>query len=54
LVATSPLLLDRADRVAFLVGGRVAATGSHADLLATEPGYRTLAFRGSDEELVHD
>ncbi|HEX6355056.1 ABC transporter ATP-binding protein [Actinophytocola sp.] len=54
LVGTSPLLLDRADRVAYLVDGRVAATGSHTDLLATQPGYRALAFRGSDEELVHD
>jgi ABC-type multidrug transport system fused ATPase/permease subunit len=52
VVATSPLLLDRADRVAFLVEGQVAATGTHADLLATEPGYRALAFRGSEEELV--
>ncbi|TDV43633.1 ABC transporter ATP-binding protein [Actinophytocola oryzae] len=54
LVATSPLLLDRADRVAYLVDGRVVATGTHTDLLATQPGYRTLAFRGSDEELVSD
>jgi ABC-type multidrug transport system fused ATPase/permease subunit len=54
LVATSPLLLDRADRVAYLVHGRVEATGSHADLLMTQPGYRALAFRGSDEELVRD
>lgn len=54
VVATSPLLLDRADRVAYLVDGRVVATGRHTDLLATQPGYRTLAFRGSDEELVHD
>ncbi|MGH3879191.1 MAG: ABC transporter transmembrane domain-containing protein [Actinophytocola sp.] len=52
VVGTSPLLLDRADRVAFLVDGRVAATGTHADLLATEPGYRSLAYRGSEEELV--
>jgi ABC-type multidrug transport system fused ATPase/permease subunit len=52
LVGTSPLLLDRADRVAYLVNGRVAATGTHAELLMTQPGYRTLAFRGSDEELV--
>ncbi len=54
LVATSPLLLDRADRVAYLTDGRVAATGTHSELLATHPGYRTLAFRGSAEELVHD
>ncbi|MFI7673329.1 ABC transporter ATP-binding protein [Actinophytocola sp. NPDC049390] len=54
LIATSPLLLDRADRVAYLVDGRVAATGTHTDLLATQPGYRTLAFRGSEEDLVRD
>lgn len=53
LVTTSPLLLDRADRVAYLAAGRVVATGSHSDLLATQPGYRSLAFRGSDEELVN-
>ena len=52
VVGTSPLLLDRADRVAFLDDGRVVATGRHADLLATEPGYRALAYRGSEEELV--
>ena len=54
LVATSPLLLDRADRVAYLADGRVVATGTHADLLATQPGYRAVAFRGSEEDLVHD
>jgi ABC-type multidrug transport system fused ATPase/permease subunit len=54
LVGTSPLLLDQADRVAFLDEGRVVATGRHTDLLMTEPGYRALAFRGSDEELVRD
>jgi ABC-type multidrug transport system fused ATPase/permease subunit len=52
VVGTSPLLLDRADRVAFLIDGRVAATGTHADLIATEPAYRALAYRGSEEELV--
>lgn len=52
VVGTSPLMLDRADRVAYLVDGVVAATGTHADLLITEPGYRALAFRGADEELV--
>lgn len=52
VVGTSPLLLDRADRVAFLVEGRVVATGTHAELLAAEPAYRALAYRGSEEELV--
>ncbi len=52
VVGTSPLLLDRADRVAFLKDGVIAATGTHADLLVSEPRYRALAFRGADEELV--
>ncbi|MCT2581694.1 ABC transporter ATP-binding protein [Actinophytocola gossypii] len=50
VVSTSPLLLDRADRVAYLLDGRVAATGTHTDLLERERGYRELAHRG--EELV--
>jgi ABC-type multidrug transport system fused ATPase/permease subunit len=50
VVSTSPLLLDRADRVAYLLDGHVAATGTHTDLLQHEPGYRELAHRG--EELV--
>lgn len=50
VVTTSPSLLDHADRVVHLVDGRVAATGTHAHLLATRPDYRALAHRG--EELV--
>lgn len=45
VVTTSPLLLGRADTVAFLRAGRVAATGPHADLLAREPAYRSLVDR---------
>ncbi|MEV4538654.1 ABC transporter ATP-binding protein [Asanoa sp. NPDC049518] len=52
LVATSPLLLGQADEVAFLRGGRVAATGSHADLLATDPAYRALVARDVDAEVA--
>lgn len=48
IVGTSPLLADRADRVAYLAGGRIAATGRHPDLLDTEPGYRALVHRGED------
>lgn len=51
LISSSPLLLDRADRVAFLPGGRVAATGTHRDLLAAEPGYRLVIQRETGEEL---
>ncbi|BEL08027.1 ABC transporter ATP-binding protein [Actinoplanes sichuanensis] len=51
LATTSPVLLDRADTVHYLVGGRVAATGTHRELLAAEPGYRALVARafGDDE-----
>ena len=49
LVATAnPLLLDRADQVAFLLDGRVVATGRHRDLLHTAPGYRDVVTRGED------
>ena len=47
VIATSPLLLGRTDVVAHLRGGRVAATGTHADLLDRDPGYRALVARGS-------
>jgi ABC-type multidrug transport system fused ATPase/permease subunit len=42
---TSPLVLDRADLVAYVRGGVVAATGGHAALLAAEPDYRALVTR---------
>ncbi|WP_201787253.1 ABC transporter ATP-binding protein [Actinoplanes sp. TFC3] len=47
ITTTSPALLERADIVHFLVGGRVLATGHHHGLLGTEPGYRDLVHRGS-------
>ncbi|MET8544617.1 ABC transporter ATP-binding protein [Kitasatospora sp. NPDC004799] len=46
--ATSPLLLDQADRVVLLQEGRVAAAGRHRDLMRTEPAYRAVVTR--DEE----
>ncbi|MEU8419251.1 ABC transporter ATP-binding protein [Micromonospora sp. NPDC048835] len=49
LIATSPLLLGRADLVAYLSGNRITATGSHADLLDRDPGYRHLVARGSED-----
>ncbi|WP_329270688.1 ABC transporter ATP-binding protein [Streptomyces sp. NBC_01451] len=49
VASTSPLLLDRADNVYYLVDGRVAAVGSHQRLLAEEPGYRALVARDADE-----
>jgi ABC-type multidrug transport system fused ATPase/permease subunit len=48
VLATSPLLLGRADTVAHLRDGRIVATGSHAELLEQDPSYRALVSRGSD------
>lgn len=45
VTTVSPLLLDTVDEVAFLVGGRVVATGTHASLLETDPGYRAVVVR---------
>ncbi|MFH9734922.1 ABC transporter transmembrane domain-containing protein [Streptomyces sp. NPDC017260] len=50
VAATSPLLLDRADVVHYVVDGKVVATGGHRELLDTEPGYRSLVAR--DDEVV--
>ena len=50
VTTVSPLLLDAVDEVAFLVDGRVVAAGTHADLLATDPAYRTVVVR--DVEVV--
>ncbi|MFJ5881843.1 ABC transporter transmembrane domain-containing protein [Kitasatospora cineracea] len=43
--ATSPLLLDRADTVLLLRQGRVAATGTHRELMAADPRYRVVVTR---------
>ncbi|MFC7886749.1 ABC transporter transmembrane domain-containing protein [Streptomyces sp. NPDC057376] len=47
---SSPLLLDRADRIVFLHDGKVAAAGAHRDLLHSEPRYRAVVTRETDEE----
>jgi ABC-type multidrug transport system fused ATPase/permease subunit len=46
--STSPLLLDRADNVIYVAGGRVAAQGSHRDLLDTSQGYAATVTREED------
>jgi len=48
VVSSSPLLLDTVDEVAFLRGGRVAATGHHADLLRDHPAYRAVVTREAE------
>ncbi|WP_246150692.1 ABC transporter transmembrane domain-containing protein [Streptomyces qinzhouensis] len=54
VTTTSPLVLDRADTVHYLVDGTVAATGSHRELLARHPGYRRLVARGDDETAAYE
>ncbi|WP_075296162.1 MULTISPECIES: ABC transporter ATP-binding protein [unclassified Pseudonocardia] len=41
LVTTSPVLLDRAGEVLFVVGGRVRSRGRHAELM-DDPDYRAV------------
>ncbi len=50
VTTTSPLVLARADTVYYLVDGKVAARGSHRELLGGEPGYRALVARDADAE----
>ena len=45
IAATSPLVLARADHVAFIDGGKVVAEGSHGELLASHPGYAATVTR---------
>ncbi|MFG2789247.1 ABC transporter transmembrane domain-containing protein [Streptomyces sp. NPDC048419] len=52
VTTTSPLVLDHADTVYYLVDGTVAATGRHRELLDTEAGYRALVARDADAEEV--
>ncbi|HEX5366882.1 MAG TPA: ATP-binding cassette domain-containing protein, partial [Acidimicrobiales bacterium] len=42
VIAHRPATIALADRVVLLDGGRVAATGSHEELLATEARYRAV------------
>ncbi|NEE37188.1 ABC transporter ATP-binding protein, partial [Streptomyces sp. SID7982] len=48
--ASSPLLLDAADRVVLVHEGTVVAVGNHRDLLRTEPRYRAVVTRETDDD----
>ncbi len=48
VTGTSPFVLEQADVVVHLVDGRVAATGTHRELLENAPGYRALVSRDTD------
>lgn len=47
---SSPLLLDRADRVVLVHEGAVAAVGVHRELVHTEPRYRAVVTRETEDE----
>jgi ABC-type multidrug transport system fused ATPase/permease subunit len=42
---SSPLMLDRAERVVFVPDGRVDAVGTHHELVHTNPSYRAVVTR---------
>jgi ATP-binding cassette, subfamily B, bacterial len=48
VVAHRPSTVLLADRVALLSGGRIAAVGTHSELLAEVPAYRDLLAQESD------
>ncbi|NUV69307.1 ABC transporter ATP-binding protein [Streptomyces sp. CAI-121] len=48
--ASSPLLLDAADRVVLVHEGTVVAVGTHHGLLRDEPRYRAVVTRETDDE----
>lgn len=50
--ASSPLLLDLADRVVLVDAGTVVAVGSHRELLRDEPRYRVVVTRETEEEIA--
>ncbi|MGW3937513.1 ABC transporter transmembrane domain-containing protein [Streptomyces phaeochromogenes] len=47
---SSPLLLDHADRVVLVHEGEVAAVGVHRELLHSEPRYRAVVTRETEDE----
>ena len=53
VTTSSPLMLDAADEVAFLVAGKVVAVGTHVSLLESDPHYRAVVTRsGGDDDAV--
>lgn len=50
VTTTSPLVLDRADTVYYLVDGAAVDHGTHRELLARQPGYRRLVARDETDE----
>ncbi|MER5360844.1 ABC transporter ATP-binding protein [Streptomyces sp. NPDC002785] len=50
--ASSPLLLDLADQVVLVHRGAVVAVGAHRELLHTDPRYRAVVTRETDDEIT--
>ncbi|WP_234326629.1 ABC transporter transmembrane domain-containing protein [Streptomyces sp. NRRL S-337] len=50
VLTSSPLLLDRADQVAFLHEGKVVAEAPHHELLHSHPAYRSVVTRETEPE----
>jgi ABC-type bacteriocin/lantibiotic exporter with double-glycine peptidase domain len=46
LTSTSALVLQAADEVHLLAGGRIVASGTHANMLREQPDYAALVLRG--------
>ncbi|MEU4424994.1 ABC transporter ATP-binding protein [Actinoplanes sp. NPDC024001] len=45
ICTSSPLMLNRVDRVCYVESGRMVATGTHRDLLRTQPRYARMVLR---------
>lgn len=55
VVTTSPLMLEQADEVCFIDDGKVKATGTHRELIASDMDYYALVTRDSAEpEIVEE
>ncbi|MGW0469136.1 ABC transporter transmembrane domain-containing protein [Streptomyces sp. NPDC003027] len=50
VLASSPLLLDLADRVVLIHEDEVVAVGTHRELLRDEPRYRAVVTRETEDE----
>ncbi|WP_203567910.1 ABC transporter ATP-binding protein [Aestuariimicrobium ganziense] len=49
ITTVSPLILHEADEVVFMVDGVCVDRGTHHDLMANSPAYRSVVERGIDE-----
>jgi ABC-type multidrug transport system fused ATPase/permease subunit len=54
VTTSSPLLLAQADRVCLLADGRLAAAGTHRDLLTASPAYSAIVARDIGEDPANE